>query len=164
MKKIITLITMFVLSVGFLAAQEYFTYQAVVVDANGNLVVDQTVTANVTITDGNGVTNQQTFTNVHTSLNGLVSLYIDDPGTIDWRTANISVQFTDADATIPNYGPERVAGVPYALQSSDDELTTDMIADYYGRANTTMAWRPFWPPWRAMRIWRKLGKRPSSTR
>ena len=138
MKKIITLITMFVLSVGFLAAQEYFTYQAVVVDANGNLVVDQTVTANVTITDGNGVTNQQTFNNVHTSLNGLVSLYIDDPGTIDWRTANISVQFTDADATIPNYGPERVAGVPYALQSSDDELTTDMIADYYGRANTTM--------------------------
>lgn len=132
------LITMFVLSVGFLAAQVYFPYQAVVVDADGNLVVDQTVTPSVTITDGNGANVQQTLEPVQTSLNGHALLLLEAPETIDWKTANITVQFTAADATIPAYGPERVPGAPYALQALDDELTTDMIVDYYGRATTTM--------------------------
>ena len=47
MKKIIMLITMFVLSVGFLMAQGVFNYQAVAVDVNGNLVPDQDVNAEV---------------------------------------------------------------------------------------------------------------------
>ena len=138
MKKIIMLITMFVLSVGFLAAQVYFPYQAVVVDADGNLVVDQAVTPSVTITDGNGANVQQTLEPVQTSLNGHALLLIQAPETIDWKTANITVQFVAADVTIPANGPDRVPGTPYALQALDDELTTDMIVDYYGRATTTM--------------------------
>lgn len=132
------LITMFVLSVGFLAAQGHFAYQAVVVDADGNLVVNQMVTANVTITDGNGVSEQLTFEDIPTSPNGHALLDIVDPGTIDWKTANINVQFTATGVTIPDYGPERVPGAPYALQTLDDELTTEMIVDYYSRATTTM--------------------------
>jgi hypothetical protein len=129
---------MFVLSVGFLAAQGHFAYQAVVVDADGNLVVNQMVTANVTITDGNGVSEQLTFDDIPTSPNGHALLDIVDPGTIDWKTANINVQFTATGVTIPDYGPERVPGAPYALQTLDDELTTEMIVDYYSRATTTM--------------------------
>lgn len=138
MKKIIMLITMFVLSVGFLMAQSTFTYQAVVVDADGNLVVDENVTANVTITDGNGTNYVQTINGIHTSLNGLAVFSINAPELDDWSSATINVQFNTSSVTIPNYGPEQVAGVPYALQSPDDMLTTDIIADYYGRATTTM--------------------------
>ena len=138
MKKIITLITMIVLSVGFLSAQEYFTYQAVVVDADGNLVTDQTVTPTVTIADGNGVSDVQTLDPVHTSLNGLAVFYIAAPEIIDWTTATIQVQFEVVDANIPTYDPEPVVGVPYALQAPNDGLTTEMIADYYGRVTTTM--------------------------
>lgn len=132
------LITMFVLSVGFLTAQEHFAYQAVVVDADGNLVVGQTVTAEVTITDGNGTIEQLTFNDVLTSPNGHALLDIEDPGTIDWKTANINVKFTTTGVTIPDYGPERVPGAPFALQSMNNELTTEMIVDYYSRATTTM--------------------------
>ena len=150
MKKIIMLITMFVLSVGFLMAQGVFNYQAVVVDDQGNLVVDQDVNAKVTILYLAETHDQayyvQTINGIHTSLNGLAMLPIgnpDDPSfmAIDWRTATIKVQFTpvEGDVTIPQAEYERVAGVPYALQAGgDDALTTEMIADYYGRATTTM--------------------------
>ncbi len=150
MKKIIMLITMFVLSVGFLMAQGVFNYQAVVVDDQGNLVVDQDVNAKVTIIYLAETHDQaiyvQTINGIHTSLNGLAMLPIgnpDDPSfmAIDWRTATIKVQFTpvEGDVTIPQAEYERVAGVPYALQAGgDDALTTEMIADYYGRATTTM--------------------------
>ena len=144
------LITMFVLSVGFLTAQGVFNYQAVVVDDQGNLVVDQDVNATVTILYLAETHDQayyvQTINGIHTSLNGLAMLPIgnpDDPSfmAIDWRTAIIQVQFTpvEGDVTIPQAEYERVAGVPYALQAGgEDMLTTDMIADYYGRATTTM--------------------------
>ncbi len=150
MKKIIMLITMFVLSVGFLMAQGVFNYQAVVVDDQGNLVVDQDVNATVTIIYLAETHDQayyvQTINGIHTSLNGLAMLPIgnpDDPSfmAIDWRNAIIQVQFTpvEGDVTIPQAEYERVAGVPYALQAGgEDMLTTDMIADYYGRATTTM--------------------------
>ena len=145
MKKIIMLITMFVLSVGFLMAQNgVFNYQAVVVDADGNLVVDQDVDADVYITDGTGtVVYHEVIPNVHSSLNAMVVLPIGNYDNaafmnIDWKTANVKVVFATADVTIPDYGPERVPGVPFALQSLDDELTTEMIVDYYSRPTTTM--------------------------
>ena len=138
---------MFVLSVGFLMAQGVFTYQAVVVDNEGNLVVDQTVNATVTIQSSAPNLYVQTYDGVQTSLNGLVLLPIGSPDNadfmaIDWKTATIKVQFTPvmgSDVNLPNADYERVAGVPYALQTAgEEELTTDMIAEYYGRATTTM--------------------------
>lgn len=139
MKKIITLITMFVLSVGFLMAQGVFTYQGVVVDKAGNLVANTPVTAVVTITDEAGNSYVQEFdTPFTTSLNGLAVLSIGDNSTefnsIDWSTASIKVVYTPATGVeMPAATAEQIPAVPYALQSNA-ELTTDMIVDYISNA------------------------------
>ncbi|MBQ6156805.1 MAG: hypothetical protein IJK22_09410 [Bacteroidales bacterium] len=143
MKKIITLITMFVLSVGFLMAQSGFTYQAVVVDAQGNLVVNQqNVTANVAIKDANNVNFTQTIEGITTSVNGLAVFSIGDGlegenlatfNSIDWKTAQIKVNYTVSETTMPTEQFEQVAAVPYALQSKA-ELSNDMLADYVQKA------------------------------
>lgn len=147
MKKIISLILMFVLSVGFLMAQDRLTYQAVVEDEQGNLVVDQDMNATVTIRFAGSTTtyNPEIYPEtVHTSLNGMAMLYIfldDIPADVDWKTAEIKVQFSPvaAGVTVPTAEFEKAAGVPYALQAGgDDALTTEMIADYYSRPTTTM--------------------------
>lgn len=147
MKKIISLILMFVLSVGFLMAQDRLTYQAVVEDEQGNLVVDQDMNATVTIRFAGSTTtyNPEIYPEtVHTSLNGMAMFYIfldDIPADVDWKTAEIKVQFSPAapDVTVPTAEFEKAAGVPYALQTGgDDALTTEMIADYYSRPTTTM--------------------------
>lgn len=147
MKKIISLILMFVLSVGFLMAQDRLTYQAVVEDEQGNLVVNQDVNATVTIRFAGSTTtyNPEIYPEtIHTSLNGMAMFYIfldDIPATVDWKTAEIKVQFSPvaSDVTVPTAEFEKAAGVPYALQAGgDDALTTEMIADYYSRPTTTM--------------------------
>lgn len=138
---------MFVLSVGFLMAQDRLTYQAVVEDEQGNLVVDQDMNATVTIRFAGSTTtyNPEIYPEtVHTSLNGMAMFYIfldDIPADVDWKTAEIKVQFSPvaADVTVPTAEFEKAAGVPYALQTGgDDALTTEMIADYYSRPTTTM--------------------------
>ena len=147
MKKIISLILMFVLSVGFLMAQDRLTYQAVVEDEQGNLVVNQDVNATVTIRFAGSTTtyNPEIYPEtIHTSLNGMAMFYIfldDIPADVDWKTAEIKVQFSPvaAGVTVPTAEFEKAAGVPYALQAGgDDALTTEMIADYYSRPTTTM--------------------------
>ena len=138
---------MFVLSVGFLMAQDRLTYQAVVEDEQGNLVVNQDVNATVTIRFAGSTTtyNPEIYPEiVHTSLNGMAMFYIfldDIPADVDWKTAEIKVQFSPvaAGVTVPTAEFEKAAGVPYALQAGgDDALTTEMIADYYSRPTTTM--------------------------
>ena len=115
------LITMFVLSVGFLMAQGVFNYQAVAVDVNGNLVPDQDVNAEVII-QSTGAPYVANFTGLHTSLNGMVVLTLGGPNepdfqNIDWKNATIKVNFTADGINFPIYEAERVAGVPYALQA-----------------------------------------------
>lgn len=138
---------MFVLSVGFLMAQNRLTYQAVVEDEQGNLVVNQDVNATVTIRFAGSTTtyNPEIYPEtIHTSLNGMAMFYIflnDIPADVDWKTAEIKVQFSPvaAGVTVPTADFEKAAGVPYALQAGgDDALTTEMIADYYSRPTTTM--------------------------
>ena len=129
---------MFVLSVGCLMAQGVFTYQAVVYDGT-NLVVNQEVTATVTITDANSHTYTQTLTGITTSPNGLAVLPIGevdnaDFASIDWSTAKITVSFAVDDATVQVANEEQIPAVPYALQSNSG-LTTDMIADYIRNAS-----------------------------
>lgn len=142
MKKTITLIMMFVLSVGFLMAQGVFTYQAVVVDEDGNLVANQTVNATVTITYGDPeIQYTQTLTGIQTSRNGLALLSIGDKSSasfnaIDWATAKMKVDYTvTSDAvTVPAGQLEQVPAVPVALQSNAT-LTTPMIVEYIKGAN-----------------------------
>lgn len=146
MKKIITLITMFVLSAGCLMAQGVFTYQAVVYDGT-SLVVDQDVTAAVTITDGTHNFTQTLppadnadYPSIHTSLNGLAVLSIgdiedEDFMAMDWSKATIKVDFTvlgENSATI-NGTAEQIPAVPYALQANA-KITTPMVVDYISHA------------------------------
>jgi DNA-binding protein Fis len=130
---------MFVLSVGFLMAQGVFTYQAVVVDNDGNLVANQTVNATVTITYGNPeIQVSQTLDGIQTSRNGLALLPIGgtpDFQSIDWKTAKIQVDFkVTSDATVIPGQLEQVPAVPVALQTNAD-LTTPMIVEYIKNAD-----------------------------
>lgn len=146
MKKIITLITMFVLSAGCLMAQGVFTYQAVVYDGT-SLVVDQDVTATVTITDGTHNFTQtlpsadnSDYPTIHTSLNGLAVLSIGDIEdenfmAMDWSKATIKVDFTvlGENSTTINGTAEQIPAVPYALQANA-KITTPMVVDYISHA------------------------------
>lgn len=141
MKKTITLIMMFVLSVGFLMAQGVFTYQGVVVDNDGNLVANQTVNATVTIKYGNPeVQYQQTLNGIQTSRNGLALLSIGDKSSaafnaIDWSTAKMEVDYQlTSDATVISGQLEQVPAVPVALQTNAN-LTTPMIVEYIQNAD-----------------------------
>lgn len=136
MKKIITLITMFVLSVGFLTAQGVFTYQALVYN-NGSLVVDDSVDATVTITDGE-LTYSQT-SRVYASLNGLATIPVgnaenEDFNNIDWSKANITVKFAVDNAQVTVADNEQIPAVPYALQANT-KLTTPMLITYINGAS-----------------------------
>lgn len=138
MKKIITLIMMFVLSVGFLMAQGVFTYQTVVVDNQGKLVVNKQVTATVTITDGQGHTFEQENLTGTTSNNGLLMLSVgdktdDDFNNMNWEIATINVVYSVEGATV-EADDSRIPAVPYALQSGD-ALNTQMIVDYIKTAS-----------------------------
>ena len=128
---------MFVLSVTYLMAQGVFTYQAMVVDNNGILVVNERVTGTVTITDGiaDHVYTKQ-FTG-KTGPNGMITLSLGDNSAafnaINWQNAQIAVAFDDEGAK--SY-TETIPAVPYALQAGSNELTTQMIVDYLTAPNT----------------------------
>ena len=126
---------MFVLSAGCLMAQGVFTYQAVVYDGT-SLVVDQDVTATVTITDAASHSYTQNFESIHTSPNGLAVLPIGevdntDFASIDWSTAQIKVVFNNTIGATA--AAEQIPAVPYALQSNA-ALNTQMVADYVRHA------------------------------
>lgn len=138
MKKIITLIMMFVLSVGFLMAQGVFTYQTVVVDNQGKLVVNKEVTANVTITDGTNLFEQTGLTGT-TSNNGLLILSVGDKtnaafNKMNWEIATIQVEYPTVEGATVETDNSRIPAVPYALQS-DAALNTQMIVDYIKTAS-----------------------------
>ena len=108
---------MFVLSVGFLTAQGVFTYQALVYN-NGSLVVDDSVDATVTITDGE-LTYSQT-SRVYASLNGLATIPVGNAenenfNNINWSKAKITVKFAVDNAQVTVADNEQIPAVPYAL-------------------------------------------------
>lgn len=133
MKKIITLITMFVLSVTCLMAQGVFTYQAVVYSGD-TLVVNQDVNAVVTITDAASNTYTEPEQTVHTSPNGIAVLAVgndtdDNFKKMDWSTAKISVNFKVGSSTVMAATNEQIPAVPYALKA-ETKITTQMVRDY----------------------------------
>lgn len=132
---------MFVLSVGFLMAQGVFTYQTVVVDNQGKLVVNKEVTAKVTITDGTNTFVQENLTGT-TSNNGLLILSVGDKtntafNNMKWENATIQVEYPTVEGATVETDNSRIPAVPYALQS-DVALNTQMIVDYISSPNTTM--------------------------
>lgn len=133
MKKIITLITMFVLSVTCLMAQGVFTYQAVVYNGD-TLVVNQDVNAVVTITDAASNTYTEPEQTVHTSPNGIAVLAVGNAidenfKKMDWSTAKISVNFKVGSTTVMAATNEQIPAVPYALKA-ETKITTQMVREY----------------------------------
>ncbi len=148
MKKIVTLILMFLATWNILSAQTALSYQAVVRDADNNLVPNTAVS--VTISVKNGETAVYTETHeVTTNLNGILSLMIGQ-GTpvgegsiddVDWSNANIETDFTftlpETQEQVEVTDNTPVMAVPYALQAGKTELTTNMIVDYLSSDETS---------------------------
>ena len=162
MKKIFSFLMMFLILGNFAFAQSgiatvqpKLNFQAVVRDANNQLLFNDEMSVQINITYGSDVYTE-THPSVMTNQNGLMSLIIGDDGVTDvsgsladvnWAVATIEavityttdpVTVTDIDgnvttsagteATITVSAP--VTAVPYALQAGPSKLTTDMIVEY----------------------------------
>ena len=159
MKKILTLLVIFLATANVILAQTTataqtpkLTYQIVVRDAYNNLVINQDLMANVSILQKVGADFTETGFNQReisgkTNMNGMLPIVLqdepiidprpDDPATlfqsIDWSSAYIVVEVTNYDIkdTI------EVFAVPYALNSiiKDLSLTTPEIVKYGVKIN-----------------------------
>ena len=162
MKKVFSFLMMFLILGNFAFAQSgiatvqpKLNFQAVVRDANNQLLFNDEMSVQINITYGTEVYSE-THPSVTTNQNGLMSLLIGDDGVTDvsgslddvnWAAATIEavityttdpVMVTNADGTVTTSpGTEAtitvsapVTAVPYALQAGPSKLTTDMIVEY----------------------------------
>lgn len=135
------------LGMGIVSAQTNptFSYQSVVVDNNGDLVVDATVDAHVIITYTGG-NYEEVHQGVTTSQNGMIILPIGggnqvaggDFGDINWKTATIAVSYTAPNRTISNSNATSVNPVPYAVQADGFVFNTPAITSYLSNSNTNV--------------------------
>lgn len=127
MKKILTLLVMFLMTGGVLMAQS-FSYQAVLRDSQNHLVTGKTGTVTFKVGETVLAQNMQFFTNQ----NGLVSLLLENNNDVDWSNAEIKATFTFNDEQIPAIEVTTpVTAVPYALYADNVKLTTDAIEKYF---------------------------------
>lgn len=132
MKKILTLLVMFLMTGGVLMAQS-FSYQAVLRDSQNHLVTGKTGTVTFKVGETVLAQNMQFFTNQ----NGLVSLLLENNNDVDWSNAEIKATFTFNDEQIPAIEVTTpVTAVPYALYADNVKLTTDAIVRYIDNGDT----------------------------
>lgn len=140
MRKTFTLIVIMFFMVGTLFAQtNRMSYQAVVRNANNELVYNETVSVQVEILNASGVVQYAERHTTSTNANGMLSLTIGDgthvEGTFSnvvWQNAVIRSVFTLADgSTVTQSTP--VTAVPYALyaDSVDINKVYNAVADYF---------------------------------
>ena len=121
------------------------SYQAVVRDTENKLVANKNVTVTVKIFDGDAQqpAYTQTYENVHTNLNGLISLQIGPAQSneawngIHWNNARIETTVTldGADAPLGTLAMPLTA-VPYALYADfADSVNPNVIANYLASHN-----------------------------
>lgn len=128
MKKIITLITLLLINVAtFAQAPQKMSYQAVVRNASGDLVVSTTIGTKISILQSSA-SGSAVYVETHTATtnaNGLVSLEIGtgslvsgDFSTIDWSTGDYYIK-SETDVTggtsYTISGTSQLLSVPYAL-------------------------------------------------
>jgi len=147
MKKILTLLVMFLAAWNIVSAQmPVFGYEAVVRDTANMPMENTQVGVTVSVLNGADVVYEETHANLTTNAIGMVSILVGmgtPTGTynmdnVDWKTAEIRTTFTvNGDVS---YQPiqEPVLPVPYALQSGNTVLTTEMITRYLVNDTTTM--------------------------
>jgi hypothetical protein len=145
MKRIITLISMFLFAGGILMAQTTtpkLSYEVVIRDGDNNLLVDQPVTVDVSVydlTDETTALYTENVPNLESDANGILIVAFGENVDwqalgVDWMTAKIKLNIDYGSGTIEHLVP--VFAVPYALQSPTGELlTTDEIVRYISSIN-----------------------------
>ena len=140
MKRIITLISMFLLAGGILMAQTTtpkLSYEVVIRDGSNNLLVNQPVTVDVSVYDLADETTAlytENGLNLESDANGILVVAFGENVDwqaigVDWMTSKIKLDIDFGTGTITHFVP--VFAVPYALQSpSGSLLTTDEIVRY----------------------------------
>lgn len=147
MKRIITLISMFLLAGGILMAQTTtpkLSYEVVIRDNVNNLLVDKAATVNVKIFSAADIEEEEALyvengLNLQTDANGILVVEFgegvdwEEQG-VDWSNAKIRLDINCDGTSIIHVVP--VYAVPYALQSPDNDfLTTDEIVRYISEIN-----------------------------
>ena len=142
MKKILTLLVMFLMTGGILMAQApKFSYQAVLRDSHNELVRNQagTVTFVVAYTvNADEAETEWPAQDFKTNENGMATIWLDNNPDVDWRNAVITATFK---FTLNNEEEEIVVttpvmAVPYALQAENVNLTTDAIVNYINNGDS----------------------------
>lgn len=137
MKKILTLLVMFLATWSVLCAQTpVFGYQAVVRTADNELVENTPVMVTITVLNGDVVAYSEKHSNITTDGLGMVSLLVGtgtdvtgDVQDVDWSKAEIRTEFKiNGGETVEVTG--EVAAAPYALEAYETVLTTDRIVRY----------------------------------
>lgn len=145
MKRIITLVSMFLFAGGILMAQPTtpkLSYEMVIRDAQNYLLYDKTVSVSVSVYSLSDIEEEEALytknnLTLTTDENGI--LIVEFGENVDWQALgvdwiNSKIRF-DIDYNNDGVGDiihiDRVFAVPYALQSpTDDLLTTDEIVRY----------------------------------
>ncbi len=143
MKKLLLFIIFVAVTIGMLVAQTpQMTYQAVIRDANGQLLTNRSVDATVKVKVGANELFSQTY-NETTNIHGLLTVKFGDAGfaTIDWANATISCEVRNgADVYIAeNFQP--VTAVPLAIKAiseSDPQFNASVASDI--TASDTLYW------------------------
>ncbi|MCD4788640.1 MAG: DUF1566 domain-containing protein [Bacteroidales bacterium] len=136
---IIVLANLLISSSIFAQAFEKIGYQAVIRDANGNLVTNQTIGMQVSILVGAGTAYIETHTPT-TNANGLVSIEVGDGTLVSGIFANIYWEYgdcyikTDVDPTGgTNYtisGTSQLLSVPYAIYAKSIPSSNYSVGDF----------------------------------
>ena len=150
MKNIFTSIALLVLTNIFAQAPEKFSYQAVIRDANNNLVANTPIGMQISILK-TSIIGTSVYTETHsqsTNANGLVSIEIgtgtssDIFNDIDWSSDNYFIK-TETDPTGgTNYsitGTSQLLSVPYALHAKTASkiiYPASAIGSYFGTSVT----------------------------
>lgn len=149
MKRIITLISMFLFAGGILMAQTTtpkLSYEMVIRDADNNLLVNQATSVGVSVYSLSDIEEEEALytesLNLTTDENGI--LIVEFGQNVDWQAQGVDwltskIRF-DIDYNNDGVGDiihiDRVFAVPYALQSPNgDLLTTDEIVRYISEIN-----------------------------
>jgi uncharacterized protein (TIGR02145 family) len=136
MKHLFTFLTLVSSLVVFCQAPDAMSYQAVIRDANNNLISNQSVGMQISILQGSAI-GSSVYTEIQTAStndNGLVSIAIgagttgDDLSSVDWANGPYFIK-TETDPTGgSNYtitGTSQLLSVPYAMHAKIAETVTN---------------------------------------
>jgi len=143
MKKLLLSIVFIAATVAMLVAQTpQMSYQAVIRDVNGRLIVSQSVTATVKIRVGESELFSQTYTET-TNMHGLLTVTFGDAGfaTIDWANASISCEVKNGTDVYIAENFQPVTTVPLAIKAiseGDPQFNASVASDI--TAADTLYW------------------------